>query len=51
MVQLFERRMAREVAYPPQGRRLTWGQVIEQQARRFARDVLGQDEYVCFEPR
>lgn len=43
-VGLVERRLRSPVLYEPQGRRLTWRGVIEQQARAFARFVLGHDE-------
>jgi CRISPR-associated protein Cas1 len=45
VVELFERRMERQVYYEPQQRKLSWRHVLEQQARRLAREVLGEDEY------
>ncbi|HCF58211.1 MAG TPA: CRISPR-associated endonuclease Cas1 [Myxococcales bacterium] len=45
VVELFERRMERQVRYEPQQRKLSWRQVLEQQARRLAREVLGEKEY------
>jgi hypothetical protein len=43
-VELFERRVRQEIVYPPRGQRLTYRQVIEEQARHFARVLLGSDE-------
>jgi CRISPR-associated protein Cas1 len=43
-VELFERRVRGEILYPPRGQRLTYRQVIEEQARRFARVLLGSEE-------
>ena len=43
-VELFERRVRQQVAYPPRGVRLTWRQVIEEQARLLARCLLGTEE-------
>jgi CRISPR-associated protein Cas1 len=47
-VRLFERRLERRVAYAPLGTRETFRRVIELQARRFARHVLGRETYECF---
>jgi CRISPR-associated protein Cas1 len=43
-VGLIERRLRSPVTYEPQGVRLAWRQVIEQQVRAFARFVLGTAE-------
>jgi CRISPR-associated protein Cas1 len=43
-VRTFEQRMASEVLYSPFGKRLSYRHVIEQQARQFARYVLGTEE-------
>jgi CRISPR-associated protein Cas1 len=51
-VGLFERRMEREVIYPPLGKRLSFRLLIEQQARLFARFMMGTaPEYVPYEGR
>jgi CRISPR-associated protein Cas1 len=48
-VGLFERRLQEQILYPPTGVRLTFRQVMEQQARRFARFIQGTEaEYVAF---
>ena len=47
-VGLVERRLRSSAIYEPQGVRLTWRQIIEQQARAFARYVLGSSE--SYEP-
>lgn len=46
-----ERRLRRQIRYPRGDAVLTWRQVIEQQARRFARHVRGDEQYVSFVPR
>lgn len=51
MITLFERRLARTTAYEPLGVKLTWRQVIEQQARMYARHVLGEDDYTPYRMR
>lgn len=48
LVAIFERRMESQVLYKPQNRRLTYRQILEQQARHYARVVLGKD--VMYEP-
>lgn len=40
-VTLFERHLERGAHYEPYGKRLTWRDIAEQQARRYARTVLG----------
>ena len=45
LITLFERRLQRKLAYEPRGVRLTWQQLIEQQVRRYARHVLGEEAY------
>jgi CRISPR-associated protein Cas1 len=42
-VGLFERRLDSQAIYAPFGKRLSYRQIIEQQARRFARFVLGDE--------
>lgn len=51
MATIFERRMARQGVYEPLGVKLTWRQIIEQQARRYARHVLGDEAYVPYRMR
>ncbi|MFO0695986.1 MAG: CRISPR-associated endonuclease Cas1 [Polyangiales bacterium] len=48
---LFERRMAKPVWYEPLGCRLAPRDLIEAQARAFARDVLGGEAYEPFRSR
>ena len=48
---LFERRMAKPVWYEPLGCRLAPRDLIEAQARAFARDVLGGEAYEPFRRR
>ncbi len=43
-LRLFEKRIRDTVLYPPRGVRLTYRQVIEEQARAFARFLLGGEE-------
>lgn len=43
-IELFERRIRGRIVYPPRGQQLTFRQVIEEQARHFARVMLGTDE-------
>ena len=50
-VTLFERKLARATPYAPIAKSLPWRQVFEQQARRYAREVLGKDRYQCHEVR
>lgn len=48
-VELFERRIRQQVFYGPRGVRLTWRQVIEEQARLLARCLLGtEDRYQAY---
>ncbi len=51
IVTLFERRMVRRTAYEPRGVKLTWRQIIEQQVRRYARHVLGDEPYETYRMR
>lgn len=51
MLTLFERRMARRTAYEPLGVKLAWRQIIEQQARRYARHILREDAYLPYRMR
>ena len=51
LVTLFERRLERRLAYEPRGVRLSWAQVIEAQVRRYARHVLGEEEYAPYAMR
>lgn len=44
-VGLFERRLQEEVVYPPTGMRLSFRQILEQQARRFARFISGTESH------
>jgi CRISPR-associated protein Cas1 len=46
-VTLFERRMGKQVIYPPLGKKLSWRQIIEAQTRRMARHVLGREPFAC----
>lgn len=48
-VAMFERRLERTSTYADASgeRSLPWKQIIEAQARRFARSMLGKDEYEC----
>lgn len=50
-LQLFERRMDKTTAYPPQERSLQWRHVILEQVRRLARDFLGGEPYEAFVTR
>ncbi len=50
-VTLFERKLARATPYAPIAKSLPWRQVFEQQARLYAREVLGKDRYQCHEVR
>lgn len=51
-VELFERRLATEVLHPGPGKRLSYRQVIEEQARALARALTGQaPHYTPYEPR
>jgi len=47
-VTLFERRVARGAHYAPFGKRLSYRDIAEQQARKLARDLLGEGEYAGF---
>jgi len=47
-VTLFERRVARGTHYAPFGKRLSYRDIAEQQARRLARDLLGEEPYEGF---
>lgn len=51
MVTLFERRMARKSVYEPLGAKLAWRQIIEHQARRYARHILGDEPYEPYRMR
>lgn len=51
LVTLFERRMNRKSAYEPLGANLTWRQIVEQQARAYARHVLGEEPYEPYRMR
>jgi len=50
-VTLFERRMERGAHYEPYGKRLSWRDIAEQQARRLARHLLGDELYVPYQMR
>ncbi len=50
-VTLFERRMSRTTLYQPLGKCLSWRHVAEQQARAFARHLLGGEDYVPYRMR
>ncbi|MBX3275640.1 MAG: CRISPR-associated endonuclease Cas1 [Sandaracinaceae bacterium] len=51
LVTLFERRMVRRTAYEPFGVELTWRQILEHQARAYARHVLGEGPYEPYRMR
>ncbi len=51
LVTLFERRMERRTAYEPLGLKLAWRQIVEHQARAYARHVLGDGAYEPYRMR
>lgn len=44
----YERRLQERTFYPPRGVQLTYRQIIIEQARRYARHLRGDDQYVSF---
>ena len=47
----FERRLGEQAIYEPQGRRLSYRQILREQVYLFARHLKGEAEYRSFEHR